>query len=498
MLSPLDTDECLETLVCGSGGTCTNVAGAYQCDCDEGYKLNGVPTTGLSMKFRCENENECKTDRESCPDGDVCLDTDGSYECCHDDNEGMPAVIKAIYGLDLANCNQAAEYCGDEQEAYHIRWFCPVTCGLCDSFIGRNEVVIITPPPGQSQDVAVTQLATEAPTTGLDLTKPSTELGTQTASIKTTVLVDLTLAMDYEATDFAVLKKVISVAVALLGAKTAGIDFRQGSIIASLSFESAADSQLVATNKETLETSIVRDYVLTEGFCSPSLCAVGEGPCINQFDNCRLESSDGITCPSGYERCEDGVRPTVNDLAAVAELPEQKESNASAGGGISTELLLVIIVAIILLFVGIFVCHAMRKTPKQVASLSGAIPSSSAQTLYRSAGSTGNQANSEPQIAPLSSRSSAPSPMVINGHVVRPATPPILGGYSNSRTAWSAGNDTSQLFSDFSGLGGSSDADFEVHVSHNPVSYQLWLSHFQTYRLYPTERKRDSLPLGGG
>ncbi|KTG03207.1 hypothetical protein cypCar_00036026, partial [Cyprinus carpio] len=65
-----DTNECELGNPCGNG-TCTNVEGAFECSCDEGFEPGPMMT--------CEDINECSQNPLLC--AFRCVNTVGSYEC---------------------------------------------------------------------------------------------------------------------------------------------------------------------------------------------------------------------------------------------------------------------------------------------------------------------------------------------------------------------------------------------------------------------------------
>ena len=73
----LDTDECATPMLnnCSMNANCTNIPGAFECDCLVGYSGDGV---------NCTNIDECLTANGGCDDNATCTDTDGSFVCSCD------------------------------------------------------------------------------------------------------------------------------------------------------------------------------------------------------------------------------------------------------------------------------------------------------------------------------------------------------------------------------------------------------------------------------
>ena len=70
----LDIDECSERSpsVC-QNGRCTNVAGSFQCVCNDGFTLTAT-------RDACVDRDECATNPSICGNG-TCLNTFGSFKC---------------------------------------------------------------------------------------------------------------------------------------------------------------------------------------------------------------------------------------------------------------------------------------------------------------------------------------------------------------------------------------------------------------------------------
>lgn len=72
-----DTNECtLNSIDCGSNGSCSNTSGGYECTCDSGYaNLNGVSTAV------CTDVDECLSAPCNTGVGMECTNSEGSYTC---------------------------------------------------------------------------------------------------------------------------------------------------------------------------------------------------------------------------------------------------------------------------------------------------------------------------------------------------------------------------------------------------------------------------------
>ena len=72
-----DIDECtLGTHTCDINAECNNTPGAYECECNNGWKGDG---------FSCVDIDECATGNHACHSFGTCTNTAGSYDCsCND------------------------------------------------------------------------------------------------------------------------------------------------------------------------------------------------------------------------------------------------------------------------------------------------------------------------------------------------------------------------------------------------------------------------------
>ena len=81
----VDIDECLSSATCQDHAICVNEVPGYSCVCEDGYSLRND---------LCVDDNECAPcdpprNNEECPCGndvtgnvnEICMNTDGSYEC---------------------------------------------------------------------------------------------------------------------------------------------------------------------------------------------------------------------------------------------------------------------------------------------------------------------------------------------------------------------------------------------------------------------------------
>ena len=92
-----DINECSEdTEICGGdvAGFCFNNAGAYDCECNEGFYFNNKT---------CSDIDECKLDSTLCSEkGQECLNTYGSFSC--DCATGFVSVIMLVDLAPIAKC----------------------------------------------------------------------------------------------------------------------------------------------------------------------------------------------------------------------------------------------------------------------------------------------------------------------------------------------------------------------------------------------------------
>ena len=126
-----DYDECASTSSCAANSKCTNSVGSYTCDCDDGFRGDGVVI--------CEDINECEeihlgnTDEGEGPCSYKCLNTPGSFECSCD--TGMVGVGRKIVGRQLnedgtiiTGCTDVDE-CEDDLDDCHSEAVCNNTIG---------------------------------------------------------------------------------------------------------------------------------------------------------------------------------------------------------------------------------------------------------------------------------------------------------------------------------------------------------------------------------
>uniref|UniRef100_A0A1A8J1P1 Fibulin-1 n=2 Tax=Nothobranchius kuhntae TaxID=321403 RepID=A0A1A8J1P1_NOTKU len=152
----IDFDECLITKVCGNH-VCVNVVGSYRCECRAGFSFNNVtghcedinecrhharllcshacentegsyrcsciPGFTLAHDSRnCDDINECLAGMHNCGDGQVCVNTEGSFHC--------QRLVRCDPGYQLTDSNS----CQDIDE-----------CVLGTHNCGANFVCINTP-----------------------------------------------------------------------------------------------------------------------------------------------------------------------------------------------------------------------------------------------------------------------------------------------------------------------------------------------------------------
>uniref|UniRef100_A0A0G4G3N3 Uncharacterized protein n=1 Tax=Chromera velia CCMP2878 TaxID=1169474 RepID=A0A0G4G3N3_9ALVE len=114
-------DECERSLdTCGSGATCVDSNGSFQCSCERGYELDG--------DNNCRDVNECDLGLHTCGVNATCIDSDGSFECS----------CERGYELDEENdCNDVNE-CERDLDTCGVRARCADSPGsfLCSCETG--------------------------------------------------------------------------------------------------------------------------------------------------------------------------------------------------------------------------------------------------------------------------------------------------------------------------------------------------------------------------
>jgi cysteine-rich repeat protein len=110
----VDINECdLNTDNCDANAACTNTAGSFTCECNDGYSGNGVT---------CTDENECDLNTDNCDANATCTNTAGSFTCdCNDgySGNGVTCTSDAVNECDLNtdNCDANAT-CTDTEEGF--------------------------------------------------------------------------------------------------------------------------------------------------------------------------------------------------------------------------------------------------------------------------------------------------------------------------------------------------------------------------------------------
>ncbi len=98
----VDINECRNALICGSGGTCVNVPGSFECECNVGYQ-DTSPAGG------CVDINEC-TVSPPCGPNSICTNTVGSFQCaCRPGYIGTPPNTPCT---DINECSRSPTPCG--------------------------------------------------------------------------------------------------------------------------------------------------------------------------------------------------------------------------------------------------------------------------------------------------------------------------------------------------------------------------------------------------
>lgn len=96
-----DEDECEKGLCSGTGQVCTNTDGSYECECIAGYRPVFYQTEDyagtVTRDMQCVDINECREVTHEC--SHYCTNTPGSYECyCPDryqlSKDGRTCTIK--------------------------------------------------------------------------------------------------------------------------------------------------------------------------------------------------------------------------------------------------------------------------------------------------------------------------------------------------------------------------------------------------------------------
>ncbi|CAI9740245.1 fibrillin-2-like, isoform X2 [Octopus vulgaris] len=89
-----DINECLEIPDICSNGVCHNTPGGFNCDCKQGFAIDG-------RGFNCTDIDECRISFGVCANG-TCVNTPGAFTC--DCNEGYEGVMMNQMCIDVDEC----------------------------------------------------------------------------------------------------------------------------------------------------------------------------------------------------------------------------------------------------------------------------------------------------------------------------------------------------------------------------------------------------------
>ncbi|CAG0882699.1 unnamed protein product [Darwinula stevensoni] len=119
-----DVDECLEG-ACGVGEECVNTPGSFRCQarvsCEPGFKLQ-PRTRRCLVKLGCLDIDECADGSHDCPrDRTECVNTYGGYECkvlCLPGYRPSPATTNqsASTCIDVDECAEGTDLCLESEE----------------------------------------------------------------------------------------------------------------------------------------------------------------------------------------------------------------------------------------------------------------------------------------------------------------------------------------------------------------------------------------------
>ncbi|KAK6312148.1 hypothetical protein J4Q44_G00178120 [Coregonus suidteri] len=160
-----DINECAETAnLCGPHSNCTNLPGAYNCSCLEGFAPSDPALALNPSRNPCTDVNECVEIEKVCGGFGVCTNTPGNYTCtcykgykpdgpfnCQDIDEC--ADTPGLCGLHSVCTNAPGTFHCSCVEGYFsstgVLWETDVT--VCDSV--DDIIASIVPPEGQSKEM---------------------------------------------------------------------------------------------------------------------------------------------------------------------------------------------------------------------------------------------------------------------------------------------------------------------------------------------------------
>nr|XP_004472552.2 adhesion G protein-coupled receptor E2 [Dasypus novemcinctus] len=124
-----DINECVPpmTVSCGKMASCKNVEGSYECECSAGYMLpSGGKTFRNESENRCQDVNECTSERTPCHSSAHCLNKVGGYQCrCR---PGWKPAPGSPHGPNTTVCEDEDE-CSSGKHRCHESTYCVNTIG---------------------------------------------------------------------------------------------------------------------------------------------------------------------------------------------------------------------------------------------------------------------------------------------------------------------------------------------------------------------------------
>ncbi|XP_053388075.1 fibrillin-1-like [Mercenaria mercenaria] len=133
-----DINECTDTSLCSGRGTCKNIFGGYDCDCDLGYVQNKMDPFDVT----CEDFNECNSTTHTCHGGN-CQNTDGGWNCTCNRTGFIRKELSttAIFCEDIDECTNTSYYCGGGECSNFVgSWSCDCPYGYSQNWTSVNNI----------------------------------------------------------------------------------------------------------------------------------------------------------------------------------------------------------------------------------------------------------------------------------------------------------------------------------------------------------------------
>ncbi len=96
----IDDNECL-TAVCAANARCVNTPGSYRCECPPGYRPGDPDPARRSAG--CLDVDECTERRNVCQRG-TCRNVAGGFQCVCQEGSFVVCNVVVVHGLGVIGC----------------------------------------------------------------------------------------------------------------------------------------------------------------------------------------------------------------------------------------------------------------------------------------------------------------------------------------------------------------------------------------------------------